>query len=134
MIGAKATPDERARVCAALRKAPDEFVAQEVVRLSHHPTIVGGRIEPRHVDLRVFAFGSGRRTVIPPAPLTRVALEAGSMIVNSSPRMRISRDCAKSTPKVMLANPCSIASSGRSEPRRCTGITTSAALSDVAPN
>jgi carboxylate-amine ligase len=84
VIGAKATAEERARVCAALRRAPDQFVAQEVVRLSHHPTVVGGRIEPRHVDLRVFALGTGRRTVVPPAPLTRVALRDGSMIVNSS--------------------------------------------------
>jgi uncharacterized circularly permuted ATP-grasp superfamily protein len=52
--------------------------------LSRAPTIVDGRVEPRHVDLRVFSVGTGSRTVVMPAPLTRVALRDGSMIVNSS--------------------------------------------------
>jgi uncharacterized circularly permuted ATP-grasp superfamily protein len=59
-------------------------VAQETVRLSRHPTVTGGHLEPRHVDLRVFAVGSGRGTMVVPAPLTRVALAEGSLIVNSS--------------------------------------------------
>lgn len=84
VIGAQASAEERARVCEALRAAPDRFVAQETVCLSRHPTVVDGRIEPRHVDLRVFSLGSGRRTIVLPAPLTRVALRDGSMIVNSS--------------------------------------------------
>jgi uncharacterized circularly permuted ATP-grasp superfamily protein len=84
VIGAHASADERARLADALRAAPDRFVAQETVRLSRHPTVVDGRVEPRHVDLRVFSFGSGPRTVVAPAPLTRVALRSGSMIVNSS--------------------------------------------------
>lgn len=68
----------------ALRAAPDQYVAQETVRLSRAPTVVDGRIEPRHIDLRVFSLGTGRRTIVMPAPLTRVALRDGSMIVNSS--------------------------------------------------
>jgi uncharacterized circularly permuted ATP-grasp superfamily protein len=84
VIGAQASSDERARVAAALRAAPHRFVAQETVRLSRVPTIVDGRVEPRHVDLRVFSLGTGARTVVVPAPLTRVALRDGSMIVNSS--------------------------------------------------
>jgi uncharacterized circularly permuted ATP-grasp superfamily protein len=84
VIGAQANPEERAQAAAALRAAPHRFVAQETVRLSRLPTVVGGRIEPRHVDLRIFALGSGPRTVVLPAPLTRVALRDGSMIVNSS--------------------------------------------------
>ena len=48
------------------------------------PAVVeDGRLEPRHVDLRPFAvFGEDIRIV--PGGLTRVALERGSMIVNSS--------------------------------------------------
>jgi uncharacterized circularly permuted ATP-grasp superfamily protein len=84
VIGAQASVEERARLAAALRAAPDRYVAQETVRLSRHPTVVDGRIQPRHVDLRVFSLGTGRRTVVLPAPLTRVALGDGSMIVNSS--------------------------------------------------
>jgi uncharacterized circularly permuted ATP-grasp superfamily protein len=84
VIGPLATPEERARVADALRAAPHRFVAQEMVRLSRLPTVVDGRVEPRHVDLRVFSLGTGRRTMVMPAPLTRVALRSGSMIVNSS--------------------------------------------------
>ena len=84
VIGAQASGEERARICEALRAAPHRFVAQETVRLSRLPTVVDGRVEPRHVDLRVFSLGTGRRTVVMPAPLTRVALRDGSMIVNSS--------------------------------------------------
>jgi carboxylate-amine ligase len=84
VIGAQATLPERARVAEALRATPHRFVAQETVRLSRVPTLVDGRIEPRHVDLRVFSLGSGSPTVVMPAPLTRVALRSGSMIVNSS--------------------------------------------------
>jgi uncharacterized circularly permuted ATP-grasp superfamily protein len=83
-IGAHATPAERATVAAALRAAPHRFVAQETIRLSRHPTVTDGRLEPRHVDLRVFVIGTGRNAVVTPAPLTRVALERGSLIVNSS--------------------------------------------------
>jgi carboxylate-amine ligase len=50
--------------------------------LSTHPTYDDGRLEPRHVDLRVFVY-SGSQPVVAPAALTRVAA-AGSMVVNSS--------------------------------------------------
>jgi uncharacterized circularly permuted ATP-grasp superfamily protein len=83
-IAAKATSEERARLADVLRAAPDRFVAQEMVKLSRAPTVVDGRVEPRHVDLRVFSLGTGSHTVVAPAPLTRVALRRGSMIVNSS--------------------------------------------------
>src|SRR4051794_18557650 len=83
-IGAHATSSERATVAAALRAAPHTYVAQETIRLSRLPTVVDGQIEPRHVDLRVFTLGTGRRTTVLPAPLTRVALRRGSLIVNSS--------------------------------------------------
>jgi uncharacterized circularly permuted ATP-grasp superfamily protein len=84
MIGPLASKEERARVGELLRTCPDRFVAQEMVRLSRLPTVVDGRVEPRHVDLRVFSLGTGKRVVVMPAPLTRVALRGGSMIVNSS--------------------------------------------------
>src|SRR6185437_5569907 len=59
---------------------PHRFIAQELVHLSTAPTeIGGGRLAPRHVDLRPFAvFGEEIRIV--PGGLTRVALREGSMI------------------------------------------------------
>jgi carboxylate-amine ligase len=61
-------------------------VAQEVVALSTLPTLVAGRLEPRHVDLRAFVYltGSGAgEAELAGLALTRVA-PAGSMVVNSS--------------------------------------------------
>jgi len=75
-----ASPALRSKITQALRAEPREWIAQETVRLSRHPTVVGAHLEPRHVDLRAFAIGPGAA----PAPLTRVALEAGSLIVNTS--------------------------------------------------
>jgi len=67
-----------------IMREPDRYIAQELVHLSTAPTVGGdGRLVPRHVDLRPFAvFGEEIRIV--PGGLTRVALEPGSMIVNSS--------------------------------------------------
>jgi uncharacterized circularly permuted ATP-grasp superfamily protein len=59
-------------------------VAQELVRLSTHPTVVDGRLAPRHVDVRPFVFYDGRRARALPGGLTRVALEEGELVVNSS--------------------------------------------------
>ena len=73
------------RVRAAVRDSPDAFIAQRMVMLSTHPTVIDGRLEPRHVDLRPFVFlarDGEVRTL--PGGLTRVALDAGSLVVNSS--------------------------------------------------
>jgi uncharacterized circularly permuted ATP-grasp superfamily protein len=43
----------------------------------------GGKVEPRHVDLRPFAV-TGAKTWVLPGGLTRVALRRGSLVVNSS--------------------------------------------------
>ena len=69
---------------ATVRCRPGGWIAQDPVLLSTHPTVVGDRLEPRHVDLRPFAFCDGGNVTVAPGGLTRVALTAGSMIVNSS--------------------------------------------------
>ena len=70
--------------------APSRWIAQELVKLSTHPTLVAGELQPRHVDLRAFVVlsrdpepGAAPHAEVLPAPLTRVA-PSGSMIVNSS--------------------------------------------------
>ncbi len=68
-----------------VREAPEDYVAQRMVMISSHPTVVGGRLEPRHIDLRPYVFlarDGAVRTL--PGGLTRVAFDAGSLIVNSS--------------------------------------------------
>jgi len=79
---ARAVATRRAEILAR----PDGWVAQEVVPLSSLPTFNGSRLEPRHIDLRVFVHvrGTGPSDcVLAPLALTRVAPH-GSMVVNSS--------------------------------------------------
>jgi carboxylate-amine ligase len=71
---------EAREVAAEVQERPTDFIAQETVRLSTHPTLCGSAIEPRHIDLRAFAIAGE----IAPGGITRVALERGSLIVNSS--------------------------------------------------
>jgi carboxylate-amine ligase len=74
---------ERAR--RDVRDAPDDHIAQELVPLSRHPTVIDGRLEPRHVDLRPFVFlGADGAASVLPGGLTRVAFEEGALVVNSS--------------------------------------------------
>jgi carboxylate-amine ligase len=84
VVGPRATADELADARAAVLADPAGWIAQEPVLLSTHPTVVGDRLEPRHVDLRPFCFCDGEDVLVAPGGLTRVALEEGSMIVNSS--------------------------------------------------
>ncbi|MCB0918454.1 MAG: circularly permuted type 2 ATP-grasp protein [Actinobacteria bacterium] len=62
---------------------PDGWVAQPVLQLSTVPTLTNEGLAPRHVDLRPFIV-SGESTYVTSGGLTRVALEAGSLVVNSS--------------------------------------------------
>ena len=84
VIGPRASRQARERISRELVAAPGRFIAQETVRLSRQPTVCGSELEPRHVDLRPFTFAIGERVEVFPGGLTRVALERGSLVVNSS--------------------------------------------------
>jgi uncharacterized circularly permuted ATP-grasp superfamily protein len=84
VIGPDADAATLERTRQALREAPEQHVVQELVALSTHPTVVDGRLEPRRIDLRPFALTTPAGTSVLPGGLTRVALPAGSMVVNSS--------------------------------------------------
>jgi uncharacterized circularly permuted ATP-grasp superfamily protein len=84
VIGAQAETRELERVAGEVESDPEHFIAQPIVALSRHPTVVDGRLEPRHVDLRAFAFCAGDDIALLPGGLTRVALDAGALVVNSS--------------------------------------------------
>jgi carboxylate-amine ligase len=70
---------------AAVRAAPEDYVAQPLVAISLHPTVIDGALHPRHVDLRPFVFlrATGEAQVMP-GGLTRVAFGEGAMVVNST--------------------------------------------------
>jgi uncharacterized circularly permuted ATP-grasp superfamily protein len=82
-IGPAATDAETAACREAILAEPRGYIAQEVVALSRHPTLVDDHLEGRHVDLRPFVV-TGERVEVIPGGLTRVALRKGSLVVNSS--------------------------------------------------
>ena len=68
-----------------MRAAPGDYVAQRLVELSTHPTVVDGELAPRHVDLRPYVLMSAPDDVeVLPGGVTRVALDEGALVVNSS--------------------------------------------------
>ena len=83
VIGAHAETDDLVRLIDELEQHPERYISQPIVALSRHPTVVDGRLEPRHIDLRVFAF-CGEGVALMPGGLTRVALNPGALVVNSS--------------------------------------------------
>jgi uncharacterized circularly permuted ATP-grasp superfamily protein len=77
-------PEDELRVCAdAICADPRNWVAQPILSLSTTPTLCDGEIVARHVDLRPFIL-TGETSYATAGGLTRVALRAGSLIVNSS--------------------------------------------------
>ena len=83
LIGPHSTPEERVEYARQVRADPAGFISQPVLALSRSPCLIGGRFEPRHVDLRPFVL-HGRKTRIVPGAFCRVALRRGSLVVNSS--------------------------------------------------
>jgi uncharacterized circularly permuted ATP-grasp superfamily protein len=62
------------------------YVAQPVIPLSRVPSYdsANGTVAGRHVDLRPYCLYDGEKVTIVPGGLTRVALQRGSLVVNSS--------------------------------------------------
>jgi uncharacterized circularly permuted ATP-grasp superfamily protein len=83
LIGSQATAAEREEFAAQIRKDPRNYIAQPIVALSRSPSFCDDSIQGRHVDLRPYIL-SGEKVTIIPGGLTRVALRAGSLVVNSS--------------------------------------------------
>ena len=84
VIGPHATAAELEELRAKVLADPRGWIAQPVLQLSTVPTFADGEFSPRHVDLRPFAVNSGEEVYVLPGGLTRVAMQKGSLIVNSS--------------------------------------------------
>ncbi|MGY3552877.1 circularly permuted type 2 ATP-grasp protein [Williamsia sp. R60] len=84
VFGPDATSEELDVLARKVRLDPRGWIAQPVVQLSTVPTKIGGKLAPRHVDLRPFAVNDGESVWVLPGGLTRVALPEGSLVVNSS--------------------------------------------------
>ena len=83
IIGPHASKAELDEFRDQLLADPANYISQPMVKLSVSPTLCDDGVQPRHVDLRPFAV-TGRDTWVLPGGLTRVALRAGSLVVNSS--------------------------------------------------
>jgi len=83
LVGPAATRAEIDTFRSRIRDNPGNYIAQPTLALSTCPTFVSKGIAPRHLDLRPFVL-CGRECKLVPGGLTRVALNEGSLVVNSS--------------------------------------------------
>ncbi|MEJ7648560.1 MAG: circularly permuted type 2 ATP-grasp protein [Nakamurella sp.] len=84
VIGSAASSAQLQDVSAKVRADPRGWIAQREIALSTCPTLIDGKLRPRHVDLRPFAVNDGTDIWVLPGGLTRVALPEGELVVNSS--------------------------------------------------
>jgi uncharacterized circularly permuted ATP-grasp superfamily protein len=83
LVGPKASTEELDLFRHKIAADPHNYIAQPTLALSTCPTFVDEGIAPRHVDLRPYCL-VGETVELVPGGLTRVALKAGSLVVNSS--------------------------------------------------
>lgn len=84
VIGPAASSEELEALRRKVLADPRGWIAQPVLQLSTVPTLADATFGARHVDLRPFAVNDGEEVWVLPGGLTRVALEEGSLVVNSS--------------------------------------------------
>ncbi|WP_309611759.1 circularly permuted type 2 ATP-grasp protein [Sphingomonas sp.] len=84
LVGPTASKAEVAEFRAVLIAEPARYIAQPTLALSTVPTLTAKGLAPRHVDFRPFVLSGADQVTIVPGGLTRVALDEGSLVVNSS--------------------------------------------------
>ena len=84
LIGTNSTAAQRKEFAQKIIAQPRNYIAQPTLSLSRVPTLIDGKIEGRHVDLRPYILHRGDEIYVHPGGLTRVALKKGSLVVNSS--------------------------------------------------
>ncbi|MEO1465254.1 MAG: circularly permuted type 2 ATP-grasp protein [Cyanobacteria bacterium J06633_1] len=84
LIGTNSTEAERNAFAEKIKATPRDYIAQPTLSLSRVPTLIDGKVEGRHVDLRPYILHRGEEIYVHPGGLTRVALKRGSLVVNSS--------------------------------------------------
>lgn len=83
LMGPQASKEEIEKFRELIKADPRNYIAQPVISLSQSPTWCDGAMEGRHIDLRPYII-YGEEVKIVPGGLTRVALNKGSLVVNSS--------------------------------------------------
>ncbi|ELR98311.1 circularly permuted type 2 ATP-grasp protein [Gloeocapsa sp. PCC 73106] len=88
LMGTQATEAEREEFAQRILANPRNYIAQPTLSLSQVPTLINEEnvvtIQGRHVDLRPYILHRGDDIYVHPGGLTRVALNKGSLVVNSS--------------------------------------------------
>ena len=84
LIGSKASTAQREEFARKIQAQPRSYMAQPTIYLSQIPTVFGDRLEGRHTDLRPYIIHQGDEIYVYPGGLTRVAMEKGKLVVNSS--------------------------------------------------
>ena len=84
LVGPAASKSEVEEFRKKLIANPSNYIAQPTLALSTVPIFTEAGLAPRHVDLRPFVLLSPKGIEITPGGLTRVAMEEGSLVVNSS--------------------------------------------------
>jgi len=86
LMGPQASAAEREEFRARIVADPRKYIAQHRIELSTCPTWIAAdrRLEPRRIDLRPYVVTGKSGSWVLPGGLTRVALRAGSYVVNSS--------------------------------------------------
>jgi uncharacterized circularly permuted ATP-grasp superfamily protein len=84
LVGPTASAAEREDFRRRIAESPRDYIAQPTLQLSRSPTLVDGKLEGRHVDLRPYALYGEDGVFVLPGGITRVALRKGSLVVNSS--------------------------------------------------
>ncbi len=83
LIGPHAEKDQLIQFQQLINQQPRNYIAQPTLSLSTAPTLCDQHLEPRHIDLRPFIL-QGKDCFVTTGGLTRVAMKAGSLVVNSS--------------------------------------------------
>lgn len=85
-IGNRLTKKEIETVKKQVKEHPRKYVAQPIMSLSVHPTYIEDTesFEQRHIDLRTYTVMGKDKEFVLKGGLTRVALQRGNLIVNSS--------------------------------------------------
>jgi uncharacterized circularly permuted ATP-grasp superfamily protein len=83
LIGPHSTDEQRSEFARRIEANPRNYIAQPTLDFSRAPCLIGDHLEPRHVDLRPYILFGDKVNVVA-GGLTRVALQKGSLVVNSS--------------------------------------------------
>jgi uncharacterized circularly permuted ATP-grasp superfamily protein len=83
LIGPQSSKSQREEFARKIEADPRNYIAQPTISFSRAPCLIGDELEPRHVDLRPYVLYGDKVTIVP-GGLTRVALNRGSLVVNSS--------------------------------------------------